>query len=184
MTVHGILLPEQIAAQNIDSYTRSAVSAASVDNGNIVMLTTYGVLAANKEVFTAVAPSTGNGLTGVWMVYEPELVWTGSYRGLDPDVRNFYTVATRVFSVFSPQLGDLLRMTADNLVTGTGAALGSFAIATNSTGGLKPVWTSGWTSGTAVFAMKCTSITSYISIGTGAIDSQRIASYDFEVVHL
>jgi len=182
---HGILIPLQIAATNIDSWTRSAVTTATeVDNGNIVKLTTYGVATGQAEVWTAVTPSTGDGLTNLWMVYEPELVWTGSYRGLDPDVRNFSVAATRVFSVFSPQLGDLLRMTADNLVTGTGAALGSFAIATNSTGGLKPVWTSGWTSGTAVFAMKCTSITSYISIGTGAIDSQRIASYDFEVVHL
>ena len=181
---HGILIPLQIAATNIDSWTRSAVTTATeVDNGNIVKLTTYGVATGQAEVWTAVTPSTGAGLTNLWMVYEPELVWTSSYRGLDPDVRNYYTVATRLFSVFSPQLGDLLRMTADNLVTGTGAAVGSFAIATN-TDGLKPIWASGWTSSTAVFAMKCTSITSYISIGTGAIDTQRIAAYDFEVVHL
>jgi hypothetical protein len=185
MTTHGILIPLQIAATNVDSYNRSAVTTATdVDNGNIVKLTTYGVASGNAEVWTGVTPSSSAGLTNLWMVYDPELVWTGSYRGLDPDVRNFYVAATRVFSVFSPQLGDILRMTADNLVTGTGAAIGSFAIATDTTGGLKPVWTSGWTSGTAVFAMKCIKANSYISIGTGAIDTQRIASYDFEVVHL
>jgi hypothetical protein len=117
------------------------------------------------------------------MVYEPELVWTSSYRGLDPDVRNFYTVATKVFTVFKPELGDIVTLTADNLVTGTGAALASYAVATDTTGGLKLVWTSGWTSGTAVLALKCIGVT-YISIGTGAIDNQRVTAYRFEVVHL
>ena len=181
---HGILIPVNIAAQNVDAWTRSAVTTATdVDNGNVVKLTTYGVASGEAEVWTAVTPTSGVGLTNLWMVYEPELVWTGYYRGLDPDVRNFYTVATRIFSVYSPQLGDIIKLTDDNLVTGTGAAVGSFAIATNSTGGLKLVWTSGWTSGTAVLAYKCLAI-NYISIGTGAMDTQRVTAYDFECVHL
>jgi hypothetical protein len=159
---HGILIPKQIAASNIDAWTRSAVSASDVDNGNIV---------------------SGTGLTDVWMVYEPELVWTGSYRGLNPDVREFYTAAGLVFSVFKPELDDIITLTADNLVTGTGAALGSYAIATNSTGGLKLVWTVGWTSSTHVFALQCIKV-DYISIGTGAVDNQRVTAYDFQVVHL
>jgi hypothetical protein len=184
MATHGILIPKQIAATNIDALTRSAVTTATdVDNGNIVKLTTYGVATGQAEVWTAVTPSSVVGLTNLWMVYEPELVWTGSYRGLDPDIRNFYTVATNVFSVYSPQEGDVITLTADNLVTGTGAAVGSFAIATNSTGGLKLVWTSGWTSSTHVLAYKCLA-TKYISIGTGAVDNQRVTAYDFECVHL
>jgi hypothetical protein len=178
MTVHGILLPEQIAAQNIDSYTRSAVSGVDVDNGNIVMLTTYGVAAANAEVFTAVAPSTGNGLTGVWMVYEPELVWTGSYRGLDPDIRNFYTAAGKVFSIFHPQLHDIITLSTDAIYGSIGA--NTFINATN-TGGLQPEWAA--SIGSSVFAAKLLA-TKYISIGTGAIDTQRIVAYQFEVVAL
>jgi hypothetical protein len=178
---HGILIPKQIAASNIDAWTRSAVSASDVDNGNIVKLTTYGVASGQAEVWTGVVPASGTGLTDVWMVYEPELVWTGSYRGLNPDVREFYTAAGLVFSVFKPELDDIITLTADNLVTGTGAALGSYAIATNSTGGLKLVWTVGWTSSTHVFALQCIKV-DYISIGTGAVDNQRVTAYDFQVV--
>ena len=178
MTVHGILLPEQIAAQNIDSYTRSAVSGVAVDNGNIVMLTTYGVAAGNAEVWTAIAPSTGDGLTGVWMVYEPELVWTGNYRGLDPDIRNFYTAAGKVFSIFHPQLHDIITLSTD-AIYGSIAA-NTYINATN-TAGLQPEWAA--TIGSSVFAAKLLD-TKYISIGTGAIDTQRVVAYQFEVVAL
>ena len=174
---HGILIPNQIAATNVDAWNRPAVSASNIDNGNIVKLTTYGVATGEAEVWTAVVPSTGAGLNDVWMAYDPELVWTNNYRGLDPDVRNFYVGAGRIFSVFLPRLWDIIKLTDDNLVTGTGAAVGSYAVATDTTGGLKLVWTSGWTSATAVFALQCLAI-NYISIGTGAIDNQRITAYD------
>ena len=181
---HGILIPNEIAATNVDAWVRSAVTTATdVDNGNIVKLTTYGVATGQAEVWTAVTPTTSAGLTDLWMVAQPELVWTGSYRGLDPDVRNFYTVATNVFTVYKPSLNDIITLTTDNLVAGTGPLLGSYAVATNSTGGLKLQWTSGWTSATAVLAYQCILVTT-ISIGTGAIDTQRVTAYQFQCVHL
>jgi hypothetical protein len=184
MATHGILIQNAVAAQNIDSFNRSAVTTATdVDNGNLVKLTTYGVASGEAEVWTAITPTTAAGLTNLWMVYDPELVWTNNYRGLDPDVRNFYVAATRVFSVYSPQLVDIITLTGDNLVAGTGAAVGSYAVATDTTGGLKLVWTAGWTSATPVLAYKCLAVT-YISIGTGALDTQRVTAYQFECVHL
>ena len=179
MAYHGIIIPNATAAQNIDSFNRSAVSATvDFDNGNAVILTTLSATSGESDVFTAIAPSTGNGITGVWLVYEPELVWTGSYRGLDPDVRNFYNAATRVFTVFKPQLFDIFTLTGD-AINGSKAS-NTFLNCTN-TGGKQLAWAS--SIGSAQFAAKLLE-TTYISLGSGAIDTQRVTAYTFQVVAL
>jgi hypothetical protein len=179
MTTHAILIPNQIAATNIDSFTRSAVSAVDVDNGNIVVLTAYGAASGQAEVWTGTTPATTTpGLTDVWMVYDPEIVWTGSYRGLDPDLRNFYTAATRVYSIFKPQLHDIFTLSTNGINGSIGA--NTFINCTN-TGGLQPSWAS--TIGSSVFAAKLLA-TTYISLGMGSIDSNRVVAYQFEVVAL
>jgi hypothetical protein len=177
---HGVIIEDAVAAQNVDAWNRSAVSASDVDNGNIVILTTKSTATNEGEVWTAVVPSTGNGLTGVWISGEPEIVKTGNYRGLDPDVRNYYNEIGKIFRVFKPQIGDIITLTADNLATGTGAA-SAYAVAVDTTGGLKPQWAS--SAGSSIFAMKYLK-TTYISIGTGAINSQRVTAYQFEIVAL
>lgn len=177
---HNVLIENAVASQNVDAWNRSAVAATSVDNGNIVILTGLSATAGEGEVWSAVTPSTSDGLTQVWMVYQPELVTTDSkYRGLDPDPRNFFVPAGTVFSCFKPQLGDIVTMTADGLA-GT-KSTNTYVNATDSTGGLKPVWGASQTS--SVFSMKLLE-TTYISIGTGAIDSQRVTAYKFVVVGL
>jgi hypothetical protein len=177
---HNILIQNAVAAQNVDAWNRSAVAATDVDNGNIVILSALSTTAGEGEVWTALTPSTANGLTGVWMVAQPELVETGEkYRGLDPDPRNFYVQDGKVFSVIKPQLGDIVTMTADG-VAGT-KSTNTFANATDSTGGLRPVW--GATQTSSVFSLKLIE-TTYISIGSGGIDSQRVLAYKFVVVGL
>lgn len=180
---HNIFNARLVAAKNVDSYNRSAVAAVDVDNGNLVKLTTRSAEADEAEVFTAVVPSTSNGLTGLYMVFQSEVVLTpfggGYISGLDVDLRNFYIPATKVFSVFKPQLGDIVEMTADGLA-GT-KSTNTFVNATDTTGGLKPVW--GATQTANVFSMKLLE-TSYLPFATGAIDSQRLVSYVFEVVGL
>jgi hypothetical protein len=180
MTTHGVLIPNAIAAQNVDAWTRSAICASDVDNGNIVILTTKSSTSGEGEVWTAVVPSTGNGLTGVWVAYEPELVLTGDYRGLDPDIRNFYSEAGKIFTVFKPQVGDIITLTADNF-SGAKGSTNDCANATDTTGGFKLVW--GDTNTASVFSLKWLE-TTYISLATGAIDSQRVTAYKFEVVQI
>lgn len=176
----NVTILNKVAAQNVDAWNRSAVAGVNVDNGNIVILTGLSATAGQDEVWTAVTPTTSDGLTGVWMVYEPEVVLTNEkYKGLDPDPRNFYVPDGTVFSVFKPQLGDIVTMTADGLA-GT-KSTNTFVNATNSTGGLKPVWGASQTA--SVFSMKLLE-TTYISIGSGAIDTQRVTAYKFEVVGL
>jgi hypothetical protein len=179
MATHAILVPNQIAATNIDSLNRSAVSAVDLDNGNIVLLSTYGVAAGQKEVWTAIAPSVGAGLTDVWMVYDPELVWTSNYRGLDPDVRNFYVKATRIMSIYQPRAHDIFTITGDGLATGTGAE-SAFVNCTDASG-VKMEWAA--SAGSSIFAAQYLKKT-YFSLGTGGIDTQRIVAYQFEVVHV
>ena len=176
---HGILIPNQIAATNIDSYTRSAVSAVNVDNGNIVVLTTYGVASGNAEVWTGVTPATTTpGLTGVWMAYDPEIVWTSSYRGLDPDLRNFYTPTGKIYTVFKPQIDDVFTLSTDGIA---GSISSNTFINCTNTGGLQPAWAA--SAGSSVFAAKLIA-TTYISLGMGSIDSNRVIGYQFRVVAL
>ena len=65
---HNVMIPNAIAAMNVDAWNRSGVHASAVDNGNIVKLTGLSATAGESEVWTAVTPSTSNGLTDVWMV--------------------------------------------------------------------------------------------------------------------
>lgn len=178
MTVHAILIPNEIAARNIDSYVRSAVSAVAVDNGSLLMLTTYGAASGSSEVFTAVAASTSAGLTDVWIACEPELIWTGSYRGIDVDVRNYYTPIAKVFTVYKPQVHDIFTLSTDGIYGTIGA--NTFINAGN-TGQLQPEWAA--SIGSSVFAAKLLA-TTYISVGMGSIDSNRVVGYQFEVVHV
>ena len=177
---YGVLNPDSIAALNVDAWNRHAVSASAVENGNIVILSGKSATAGEGEVWTAVVPSTSAGLTNVWIAFEPEVVLTAAkYKGLDPDPRNFRNEIGDVFSVFKPQLGDILTLTADNFSAAFSA--NTHANATNSTGGLKLVWGNSQTG--SVFSVKYLA-TTYMSLGSGAIDSQRITSYQCEVVGL
>lgn len=178
---HGILQKSATASLNVDSYNRTAVASVDVDSGNIVILTGLSTTAGEGEVWTAVTPSTSDGLTGVWMAGEPEVNLTASaYKGIDPDPRNFVFLANKPFSVFKPQLNDIVVLTADNM-SGAKGGSDTYVNATNSTGGLKLVWGTSQTS--SVFSMKLIA-TTYISIGTGAIDTQRVTAYKFVVVGL
>lgn len=178
---YGVMVPTQMAAQDVNSFVRKAVSASNVENGNIVILTGKSATAGESEVFTAVVPSTANGLTGVWMAAEPEVVLTASkFKGIDPDVRNFRNEAGDIFTVYKPQLGDLVTLSADCLA-GTYIAGTTTHVNCADGSGLKPIWGNSQTA--SVFSMKLLGVT-YFSIGTGAIDNQRISSYLFEIVGL
>jgi len=185
MTDHAVLVPNAIASLNVDAYNRPAKSASDVDNGNIVILTGKSATAGESEVWTAVVPSTSNGLTGVWMANGEELSLTisgnSTYKGLNPDPRQAYNVAGKVFSVFKPQLGDIITITADGLAGTYIANTTTHVNATDSTGGLKPVWGNSQTSN--VFSMKLLGVT-YISLADGSIGNQRVTAYQFVVVGL
>jgi hypothetical protein len=175
---HGVLIPEQIAAINIDSLNRSVFtsSASAIDNGFVFTCTTkVNTSGSGAEVFNIATPSSGS-LGGLWMAYSgDEIVVTESkYKGLDPDPRNFYNATSKVFSAYRPQVGDIILLTGA-AIDGT---VNSYAVATASTYML--TWGANSIDGLSYKLLG----TKYISIGTGAIDSQRVTAYELECVHI
>ena len=175
---YGVMIPVAIAATNVDAWNRSCIAYPAegvFENGGIVGMTTMSTASGETELWYAYKPVSAT-LPYVWMVYDPELVWTNSYRGLDPDVRNYTIAEGRVFSAFLPQVHDLVLMSADCFANGRAAY--TFANALNTVPQL--TWDT-TQAGSYAFSMKWLA-TQYISIGTGAMDNQRIDAYLMEVI--
>ncbi len=176
---YGVLIPTQIAAKDVDAWNRSAVCASARENGDIMVLGSKSATAGQSEVWTATEPATGT-LVELWMAYEPEVVLTaGKYKGLDVDPRNFRVEATKVFSVYKPRIGDIINMTGECLLGSYSAGVTTHVNATDTTGGFKLYWAN--QQDASCLSYMLTGV-SYISIGSGAIDSQRATMYQFTCV--
>lgn len=174
---HGIMIPSAVAAANVDSYNRHAKGSADLDSGWLVSLTALTGTSGEGEVWTAAQPATGATLTNLFMVGEPEIVLTDSkYKNIDPNPQNFYVASGKVFSAFKLQVGDIVKLSADSLGTGTGAA-SAYAVATNGT--YKATWAAAAVSGISLKYLA----TDYVSLPTtGAIgETQRVTLYKFVV---
>jgi hypothetical protein len=190
---HGILVPSKTAATDVDAWNRSAITTSDdVDNGWVVKLSTKSTTSGESEVWTALEPTTSNGLTGLWMAYSPEIVITesGSYefKGIDPDPRNFTNLGAKVFDVFKPQLGDIITASADCLCGTYIANTTTHVTATNGTtgtsGGYTLLWANSASSTATCFKSIDAGSPKYFSIGTGAINNQRVTAYQLECVNL
>ena len=171
---YGYIIPVKVAAKDVDAFNRSAVSDAVMENGFVGVASTKSSTAGEKEVFSFVTPTTGN-LSHLWMAYESPVVITDSkYKGIDPDPRNFSIAIGDVFSIFKPQIGDLIAMSADALA-GT-QSTNTFVVATNTADAL--TWASAAVSG---LSLKLIDDSYWVSIGLGTIGSQRLALDLFEV---
>ena len=172
---YGVMIPVAIAATNVDAWNRSAICSASIlENGGLVALLTKSSTTGESELWTATVPATAD-IMKDWIVYDPELVWTSSYRGLDPDVRNYTIAVGRTFSCFKPQTGDLILMDTDCFTGAKG--VNTFANATNAQ--VQFVW--GATQSASCISLSYVA-TQYISFGTGAMDDQRQVAYLMEVI--
>lgn len=183
MAYHGVCVPRKIVAEDVKAYNRSAVSGEStqvdLDNGNVVVLSALSTTAGEKEVWKAMLPSTSAGLTGLWMVWSPEMVDTGSLaRNIDQNPRNFFNAAGKVLDVFKPKVGDIISLSPEAL-TGT-KSTNTFVNATDTTGGYKLVWGSTQTS--SVLSLKLLSDTDYVPLPDGTIGTGRLTVYKFVVV--
>ena len=109
MAKYSILVEQAIAAMNIDSLNKTAISTTDdIAGGNVVVLTASGKNGDN--VFTATKPAAAT--DDVYMAYNPAehyLVVNGNvYAGdsLTSDVRDFTNIANHPFGVFKPQKND------------------------------------------------------------------------------
>jgi len=176
MANHGVLILNEVQATNIDALNKSVVATVDMDNGNVFSLSGKSTTAGQGEVWLAATPATAS-LTNLWMACEPEVVvtvtGTKKYKGINPDVRDFYNVAGDVFSAFQPKVGDIITLTPDALA-GTKSTNG-FVVATNNTA--KLTWAASAVSGLTLTLLG----TTYISIADGSIGTQRQTAYEFLV---
>lgn len=177
---HTVFIGNKIAAQNTDSFVRSALGTTDLDNGWLVSLPTENTAATRgmEEVWDAAQPATAT-LAAMWMVGEPEVnvLVSGSlkFKGITVSPQEFYVPSGDVFTVYQPRVGDIVTLTADGLGTGSGAE-SAFAVATNGT--YKLTWAASAISGLSYKYLS----TTYISIADGSIGTQRVTAYKFTCV--
>jgi hypothetical protein len=176
---YAVLVPEQVAAKNIDTLNANFVSAGAVENGQLLVKGALSADADKSEVFAVAQPTTGN-LIGVWMAFNPEdvviTVGSNSYKVGDLDPRNFILPIGVVGSMFKPQIGDKILISADGF-SGAKGVSDVYGNATNLQDNL--VW--GTTQTADVLSFKLLA-TKYISIA-GGFGSQRVTAYQLECVN-
>lgn len=178
MAYHSVLIPSAIAAMNVDSYNRSVLSASPIDNGNVFAMGAEYTSGSLTEVFAINQPTAGSP-ANAWMAYSgDEIVLTDArYKGIDPNPRNFYNAAGKVFSAFKPQVGDIIVLTGE-------AFSNSFSSHTYAAP-IKESYLLQWESAAAASGLCYKYIgTTYISLATGSIDSQRVTAYKLECVSI
>lgn len=177
MANHAIVIPNKLAAKDIDAYVRPVVSASAIDNGNVFSLLYKSSTSGEGEVWVAVTPATGS-LVGLWMALEGEVpsAFAGSkqYRGYGT-IQDFYNIAGQVFSAVKLVAGDIITLTAEDLDSATPQA---FAVASN--GSLKFAWAAA-PSATALSLRYLA--TTYVSLPDGGINNQRTTAFQFEVLN-
>jgi hypothetical protein len=167
---YAVVNKAKVMAKNVDSLNRTGKHSSALEDGVVGGLT----VASGTEVGTYVTPATG-ALTNLWMIASPEIVAiNGTYRIGANDPRDFINPANVAFEAFKPQIGDIIVATADTF-GGTKGSNG-FVVATNAQTQLQ--WAAAAVSGLSLKYVEDT----YLSIGTGAIGSQRVTAYRFEVV--
>jgi hypothetical protein len=174
---HAVLIKSQTASMNVAAYNRSVFSGSDpIDNGNVFWLASQGTSGSGSEAWVVSVPATGS-LAGLWMAASPEVPITVDgvlvYKGLNSDPRNFYNVGGTPFDAIKLVVGDVITLTVDAF----DSAPSAFAYAAN--GSMKFTVGSGHAAGVCCLRYLATT---YISIGSGAIDNQRVASYKMEVI--
>lgn len=116
MSNHGVFIPRQIGAMNVDIWNRHAISGSAVgdlDNGSVVRLTGKSTDPDKFEVWETALVS--NAATDVlWMAYSGEEFMPGKQPSLEADnVKYFTNEEGKVFSVYRPQVHDIITLNAD-----------------------------------------------------------------------
>jgi len=177
---HAVLIKNSVAAADNRVYNRSVVTGSDpVDNGNVFGLAAQGTAGSALEVWL-VSMGVSGSQTGMWMAASPEIPITVDgtlvYKGMNSDPRNFYNLGGKVFDAIKLQPGDIITLSSDALDSTTVAA---FATQTANT--FKFAWAAA-PAGTSVMCLRYIASVS-IPIGSGAIDSQRVTMYKFEVLY-
>lgn len=182
MADHGVLIKNAVVASDVNAYVRYAMAGSSVDldNGNVFRLDTQNTASTSgySEVWDVSAASgSGSTLNNLWMAAQEgvNLTIDGTliYAGINDDPRKFYNKGARVFTAIKPQAGDIVTMTSDCFSN----AIAGNTFANSSDASYELTWGATQTSAALSFKLIATT---YISIGSGAIDSQRVTAYKLQ----
>lgn len=173
---HNVVIKSAVAALNVDSFNRTAVFTADVDNGCVAVLNAYSDKADEGMVWKAEqATATSKGL---WMATSPEVVITKvmdgiEYRGIVNDPRAFVNVAGHMVDMTYLYVGDIIEMTCEGL-TFTPA---SDTYLVPDTTGFKLKGATAAGDGAALKKIG----TSILHIGNGALAKTPVVTYKFVV---
>ena len=180
MTTYAVLIKNRTSSMNIDSLNRSAIIGSDLGNGSIFRLDTQSGSSGYDEVWDCTQVSAnGSTLDRVWMAGSSEVgtvtVGSSDYRGLNPDPRNFYNDADKVFDAFKPSVGDVITLTA-TAISGS-PSTGTYVIPTSGS------WSMEWAASATSSALSLKQLSeTYVTIGTGAIATERVLAYKLEVL--
>ena len=172
---HAILIQNSVAAKDNVIFNRSAISASNLDNGWLIYPDAIYSEDGYEEVWEVKQPTTGS-LTDLWMVAAPvDVVTDSKYKGLDPDPRNFYTSASKVFDIVKLQKGDIITITADAF---DGSTSSDYAVV--EVDSYKFAWAS--VPSGSLTSLKHMEDT-YVSVASGSeIGNQRVTAFKCEVI--
>lgn len=176
----GYIKKNAVAAHNVESLNRRGIfTGSALDNGSVMQLLTQSTDADKSQVWVATAPAAGAGLQNLWMAATEGVVSITvggkTYRGLSNDfINDFTNQAGEIIDFYKPQIGDVIEVT-DATIGGTKGA-NTFAVATASQNKLQ--WGAAAVAGLSLKLIG----DSFVSLGTGAINTQRVVTRKFEVV--
>lgn len=176
---HNVIIKEQYAAYNVDSYNRTVVCEEDVDNGCVFKLTSYSQNDGEKYVWTAEQAAATD--TGLWMATSPEVVTINPMDGVE--IRNVIS-DPRAFTNIAGNMIDAIKLMPGDIVSMTGAGIDGIEEETNTylvpdtTGYKLKVATA---AGTGLALKKIG--TSRLHIGNAALVKAPVTTYEFEVVN-
>lgn len=179
-----VLEQVSVRAMNVDALNCDAIYAdGNLSNGSVFTRGAISATAGNGELFTVVAPTTTT-LANLWMACSPEVVIIASatglkYTGLSVDPRDFTNLASQPIAAFQPQVGDLIKITADGITGGalSGLTVDQFAVAANGVFTLSPS-----VSAISGLSFKVRSITDSITIADHKCGTSKVAAALLECV--
>jgi len=121
MANHGIFIPRQIGAMNVDIWNRHAISGSvvgDVDNGSVFRLTGKSTKIDESEVWETALASASPVNDVLWMAYSGEdFMPSLQPYGNAEDIKEFTNLEGKVFPAYRPQVHDLITLNADAILT-------------------------------------------------------------------
>lgn len=118
---HGIFIPRQIGAMNVDIWNRHAISGSvvgDVDNGSVFNLTGKSTAIDESEVWVTALASGSAAVDDLWMAYSGEdFMPSLQPYGDAENIKEVTNIEGQVFPAFKPQKYDLITLNADAIYT-------------------------------------------------------------------